>query len=234
MVANAGIFILEPLVDRMLLYLSASYPLLSSPDTVEIFNKMLSVNVLGTFLCFKYASLEMIKQGRGGRLIAASSIAGKRGWALIGQRFDSDDHVVIGPGPAAYSASKFAIRGIMQTAAVEFGPHGITANAYAPGVIDTDMCMSFLSQLLQILMTPGVSVAYICTKYPDPSIAEKRVRLLCLSTQLCDSLAVVYRQDSAAQYRAAQGCCSGRFIPRITCRQLYHWADDQRRRGIVF
>ena len=51
-------------------------------DTVELLNKIFSINVHGTFLCFKYASLEMIKQGRGGRLIAASSVAGIRGQTL--------------------------------------------------------------------------------------------------------------------------------------------------------
>ncbi|KAF7303894.1 NAD-binding protein [Mycena indigotica] len=41
---------------------------------------------------------------------------------------------------AGYCASKFAVRGLVQAAAHEFGPHGITVNAYAPGAIDTDMC----------------------------------------------------------------------------------------------
>jgi len=40
---------------------------------------------------------------------------------------------------AAYCASKFAIRGLTQAAAQEFGKHSITVNAYAPGVTDTRM-----------------------------------------------------------------------------------------------
>ena len=39
----------------------------------------------------------------------------------------------------AYTASKFAVRGLTQSAAVELGKHGITVNAYAPGPIDTRM-----------------------------------------------------------------------------------------------
>jgi len=39
----------------------------------------------------------------------------------------------------AYTASKFAVRGLTQAAALEFGAHGITVNAYAPGAIDTEM-----------------------------------------------------------------------------------------------
>ncbi|PAV15235.1 acetoin reductase family [Pyrrhoderma noxium] len=40
---------------------------------------------------------------------------------------------------SAYSASKFAVRGLTQTAALELGKYGITVNAYAPGIIDTSM-----------------------------------------------------------------------------------------------
>ncbi|KAJ8073515.1 hypothetical protein PM082_011791 [Marasmius tenuissimus] len=65
----------------------------------------------------------MIAQGRGGRIIGASSCAGKQGYALL----------------AVYSASKFAVRGLTQATAREVGPHKITVNAYAPGCIETDM-----------------------------------------------------------------------------------------------
>ncbi|KAJ7621469.1 NAD-binding protein [Roridomyces roridus] len=91
--------------------------------TVEEWDRIMNVNARGTFLSFKYAGLQMVKQGRGGRIIGASSIAGKQGsfvhWA--------------------YTASKFAVRGLTQSAAIEFGSHGITVNAYAPGLIETPM-----------------------------------------------------------------------------------------------
>jgi len=60
----------------------------------------MAVNARGTFLCYKYAAQQMIKQGRGGRIIGASSISGKLGKPLL----------------STYSASKFAIRGLTQTA----------------------------------------------------------------------------------------------------------------------
>ena len=53
----------------------------STSATVEDFQRVLDVNVIGTFLCYKYAAQQMIKQGRGGRIIGASSIAGKRSQA---------------------------------------------------------------------------------------------------------------------------------------------------------
>ncbi|KAJ7267173.1 NAD-binding protein [Mycena rebaudengoi] len=87
--------------------------------SVEEWERLMSVNARGTFLCYKYAGAQMIKQGRGGRIIGCSSLAGKQGMGL----------------QAAYSASKFAVRGLTQAAAIEFGPHKITVNAYAPGGI---------------------------------------------------------------------------------------------------
>ncbi|KAG8221461.1 hypothetical protein J3R82DRAFT_1668 [Butyriboletus roseoflavus] len=67
---------------------------------LEVWERVMAVNARGTFLCYKYAAAQMIAQGRGGRIIGASSTAGKIG----------------NPLSCAYSASKFAIRGLTQTA----------------------------------------------------------------------------------------------------------------------
>jgi meso-butanediol dehydrogenase / (S,S)-butanediol dehydrogenase / diacetyl reductase len=65
----------------------------------------------------------MIDQGVGGRLIGAASVAAHRG----------------GKWQSAYSASKFAIRGMSQSLAQELAGHGITVNVYSPGVVHTPM-----------------------------------------------------------------------------------------------
>ncbi|KAI0949782.1 hypothetical protein AcV7_008450 [Taiwanofungus camphoratus] len=111
MVANAGIALLEPLVD----------------STVSVCERTLAVNVLGVMLCYKHAARAMVAQGRGGRILGACSVAGKRG----------------DPRSAAYCASKFAVRGLSQSAAVELAPHGINVNCYAPGAIHTELLDKF-------------------------------------------------------------------------------------------
>ncbi|KAE9403226.1 short chain oxidoreductase [Gymnopus androsaceus JB14] len=90
--------------------------------SIEEFEQVLRVNLSGCFLCYKYGAKEIIASGRpGGRIIGASSYAGKQGMAF----------------GSHYSASKFAIRGLTQSAALELGQYGITVNAYAPGAIRT-------------------------------------------------------------------------------------------------
>ncbi|OAX39924.1 NAD(P)-binding protein [Rhizopogon vinicolor AM-OR11-026] len=115
MVANAGVVV-------------GSGLLLSS--TVEAWDHIFSVNARGTFLCYKYAAMHMVEQGRGGRIIGASSVAGKFGFHST----------------CAYSATKFAVRGLTQVAALELGKYGITVNAYAPGVIQTPMSEDALNK----------------------------------------------------------------------------------------
>ncbi|KAJ7176147.1 hypothetical protein C8R43DRAFT_1197699 [Mycena crocata] len=92
-------------------------PRLSLIDVdVAEWDSTFATNARGTFLCYKYAAKQMIVQGRGGRIIGACSGAGKKRWL----------HELNIP-------SRFAIRGLTQAAALEFGKHGITINAYAPG-----------------------------------------------------------------------------------------------------
>jgi acetoin reductase-like protein len=114
MVANAGIVLLSSLVS----------------STVESWDRTLSVNARGPYLCYKYAAMQMIEQGRGGRIIGASSILGKMGF----------------PYNSAYTASKFAVRGLTQAAAVELGQYGITVNSYAPGAIQTPMTSAIMDE----------------------------------------------------------------------------------------
>ncbi|KAJ7103818.1 acetoin reductase family protein [Mycena epipterygia] len=97
---------------------------------VSEWDQTFATNTRGMFLCYKYAAKQMILQGRGGRIIGATSGAGKQGY---------------GPLPD-YSASKFAVRGLTQAAAQEFGKYGITVNTYAPGSVITPMTEPFADQ----------------------------------------------------------------------------------------
>lgn len=117
MVANAGIAVTAPMIET----------------TSEQWRRVLDVNLLGVFHCYRAAARQMIDQGRGGRLIGAASVAAHRA----------------GKWQGAYSASKFAVRGLSQSAAQELAEHGITVNVYSPGVVHTPMWESIDDEMTQ-------------------------------------------------------------------------------------
>ena len=91
-------------------------------ETEEAFRRLLDVNLCGTFLGIRAAVPSLVRAG-GGAIVNISSIAGLSG----------------GRGTAAYTASKWGIRGLTKTAAIELAPHGIRVNSVHPGVIETEM-----------------------------------------------------------------------------------------------
>lgn len=99
------------------------YPVIPVRDmNTEDFDKVLSVNLKGVFLCIKYASEQMIKQGRGGRIINITSIDALHPSSV---------------GLAHYDASKHGVWGFTKNVALELAPHKIWVNAIAPGAIET-------------------------------------------------------------------------------------------------
>jgi 3alpha(or 20beta)-hydroxysteroid dehydrogenase len=90
---------------------------------VESFDQVIAVNVRGVFLGLKAAIPAMRSRGKGS-VVVVSSIAGLK---------------ARGTGNSAYVASKHAELGLVKTAAVECGPHGIRVNAVLPGPTDTVM-----------------------------------------------------------------------------------------------
>jgi len=111
-------------------------------STAEEWDQTFAVNTRGIFLAYKYAARQMIHQNRGGRIIGCSSVAGRKS----------------GAGTSAYGASKFAVRGLTQSAALELGEHGITVNAYAPGFVKTAMTEGFWEDASPLLNLWGISL----------------------------------------------------------------------------
>ena len=89
--------------------------------TDDDWDRVIGVHLRGAFLCARAAQKPMVER-KYGRIISVSSTS------ALGNR-----------GQANYSAAKAGIQGLTRTLAIELGKFGITANAVAPGFIDTDM-----------------------------------------------------------------------------------------------
>ena len=107
LVNNAGIFNMGPLAEI----------------TEEDFDRQFGVNVRGLIFVSQAVAAQMMKQGRGGKIINMASQAGRRGEANV----------------AVYCASKAAVISITQSLGLELIKYKINVNGIAPGVVDTPM-----------------------------------------------------------------------------------------------
>ena len=99
----------------------------------ETWDRMISINLKGVWLCMKYELQQMLKQG-GGVIVNTSSVAG-----LIGSR----------TGPA-YTASKHGVIGLTQGAALEYGKANIRVNAVCPFWTSTALTEPYMQQNPQL------------------------------------------------------------------------------------
>ncbi len=108
LINNAGIgYLMKPLLETSL----------------EEWQAVLNVNLMGAFLCTKYAAQHMIERANGGRIINIASQAAKSGF----------------PHMAPYCASKHGMIGLTRSNAVELGAHNITVNAVCPNHVTTGL-----------------------------------------------------------------------------------------------
>ncbi len=108
MVNNAGIgYLMKPIIEMQ----------------ASDWDAVLGVNLRGVFFGIKYAAIQMIAQGGGGRIINIGSQASKSGF----------------PYAAPYVSSKHGVVGLTRTAAIELGAQGITVNTICPNHVTTGL-----------------------------------------------------------------------------------------------
>jgi NAD(P)-dependent dehydrogenase (short-subunit alcohol dehydrogenase family) len=124
---------------------NAAHMVMGAIDEVgpEVFWQVLDTNLTGSFNCIRACAPGMSSAGWG-RIVTIAS-----GWGVSGY-----------PRASAYSASKAGVISLTRAVARELGPHGVTANAVAPGVVDTP-------QLEVDAADAGVSLELIRARYGE-------------------------------------------------------------------
>lgn len=136
--------------------------------SLELWQRMLAVNLTGTFLCSQAALPQMLESG-GGRIVNIASTAAQKGYAYV----------------SAYVAAKHGVLGLTRSLALEVAKKGITVNAVCPGYTDTDILRESVANLVaKTGRSEAEALAEFAKGNPQQRIVQPRevadaVRWLC-------------------------------------------------------
>ena len=99
--------------------------------SIELWQRMLAVNLTGTFICAQAALPDMLAAGRG-RIVNIASTAGQKGYAYV----------------SAYVAAKHGVIGLTRSLALEVAAKGVTVNAVCPGYTETDLLRESIANVV--------------------------------------------------------------------------------------
>jgi NAD(P)-dependent dehydrogenase (short-subunit alcohol dehydrogenase family) len=123
-----------------------------------LWNRLIAVNLNGTFFCSRQAIPDMLRAGFG-RIVNVASIAGLRGAAYI----------------SAYVSSKHAVIGLTRALALEYAARNITVNAVCPGFVDTDIVKSAVANIVaKTGRSESEALAALVASNPQQRLIEPR------------------------------------------------------------
>lgn len=149
--------------------------------STELWNRMMALNLTGTFLCSR-ALLPEIAAAAGGRIISVASTSGLKGYAYTG----------------AYAAAKHGVIGLTRTMALELAKTGATANAICPGFADTDLVQRSLDA---VEAKTGLSRVEALAQFVRDNPQKRLIRpeeVAACALWLCDPLSASVNGQSIA------------------------------------
>ena len=149
--------------------------------STELWNRMIALNLTGTFLCSR-ALLPEIAAAAGGRIVSVASTSGLKGYAYTG----------------AYAAAKHGVIGLTRTMALELAKTGATANAICPGFADTDLVQRSLDA---VEAKTGLSRVEALAQFVRDNPQKRLIRpeeVAACALWLCDPLSASVNGQSIA------------------------------------
>lgn len=126
---------------------------------LEEWNRVMGVNVTGTFLCSQAFARHLVAAGRRGAIVNLASTLG----------------VVAAPNRAAYTASKHAVVGLTKEMAMELGDKGIRVNAVGPGVVRTPLTERYFQDAEQ---AQRIRDTHVLGRWAEPHEIAKAILFL--------------------------------------------------------
>ncbi len=149
--------------------------------STELWNRMMALNLTGTFLCSR-ALLPEIAAAGGGRIISIASTSGLKGYAYTG----------------AYAAAKHGVIGLTRTMALELAKTSATANAICPGFADTELVQRSLDA---VEAKTGLSRVEALAQFVRDNPQKRLIRpeeVAACALWLCDPLSASVNGQSIA------------------------------------
>jgi NAD(P)-dependent dehydrogenase (short-subunit alcohol dehydrogenase family) len=124
----------------------------------SLWNRLIAVNLTGTYLCSRQAVPDMLQAGFG-RIVNIASVAGLRGGAYI----------------CAYASSKHAVIGLTRSLALEYATRNMTVNAVCPGHVDTELTRNTIANIVaKTGRSESEALAALLATNPQKRLVEPR------------------------------------------------------------
>ena len=145
----------------------------------ENWHRTMAVNLNGVFYCCQAVLKHVVERGGGGAIVNVSSRSGKTGVANL----------------SAYCASKFAVNGLTQVLAIEFGPHNIRVNAVCPGRVIT--YLNSADKMWQMAREKGIDIMEAAKILNDDWVPFAPLRRIAFPEEIANAIVFLCSDEAS-------------------------------------